>query len=88
MVNGGVQGRCLTAQGSLIGMQADISVILHSMKENEKEVSFMSEQEKKELDHIARVFEKFLYGKLIKREGKRAEGLRVVWIDDDGKPAK
>lgn len=43
----------------------------------------MSEQEKKELDHIARVFEKFLYGKLLEREGVRAEGLRVVWINDD-----
>ena len=43
----------------------------------------MSEQEQKELDHIARVFEKFLYGKLLKQEGVRAEGLRVVWIDGD-----
>lgn len=43
----------------------------------------MSEQEKMELDHIANVFEKFLYGKLIKREGFRADGLRVVWIDEN-----
>lgn len=43
----------------------------------------MSEQERKELDHIAYVFEKFLYGKLLAREGVRAEGLRIVWLDDD-----
>ena len=38
---------------------------------------------KKELDHIADVFEKFLYGKLIKREGFRADGLRIVWLDEN-----
>ena len=43
----------------------------------------MSDQEKKELDLLARVFEKFLYGKLLKREGVRAEGLRIVWMDDE-----
>lgn len=63
-------------------MQADISRSAHSMKENEKEVSFMSEQERKELDHIAYVFEKFLYGKLLAQEGVRAEGLRIVWLEN------
>ena len=43
----------------------------------------MSDQEKKELDLLAHVFEKFLYGKLLKREGIRAEGLRIVWLDDE-----
>lgn len=42
----------------------------------------MSEQERKELDHIAFVFEKFLYGKLLAQEGVRAEGLRIVWLED------
>ena len=43
----------------------------------------MSEQERKEQDLIARVFEKFLYGKLLEREGVRAEGLRLIWLDDE-----
>ena len=43
----------------------------------------MSEQERKERDLIAHVFEKFLYGKLLEREGVRAEGLRIVWLDDE-----
>ena len=43
----------------------------------------MTDQEKKERDLIACVFERFLYGKLLKREGVRAEGLRIVWLDDE-----
>ena len=42
----------------------------------------MSEQERKERDLIAHVFEKFLYGKLLEREGVRAE-LRLIWLDDE-----
>ncbi|MDE7261380.1 MAG: hypothetical protein K2N78_04875 [Oscillospiraceae bacterium] len=43
----------------------------------------VSEKEQRELDHIARVFEKFLYAKALKNEGYRAEGLRLVWLDDE-----
>lgn len=47
----------------------------------------LTEKEQRELDHIARVFEKFLYAKLFAYEGCEAEGLRVVVgrpEDDDG----
>jgi len=42
----------------------------------------MDEQRQRELDHIAHVFEKCLYGKLLKKEGVVAEGLKVVWLDE------
>lgn len=38
----------------------------------------MTEKEHRELDHIARVFEKFLYAKILAYEGVKAEGLHVV----------
>lgn len=41
----------------------------------------MTEKEQRELDRIAYVFEKFLYGKAIANAGHTAEGLRVVWLD-------
>lgn len=41
----------------------------------------MMEKEQRELDRIAYVFEKFLYGKIIENAGCTAEGLRVVWLD-------
>lgn len=47
----------------------------------------MSDKEQKELDLIAHVFEKFLYGKLLEREGVRAEGLKVVWLDENPQEA-
>lgn len=43
----------------------------------------MTEKEQRELDRIAYVFEKFLYGKIIENAGLSAEGLRVVWLDGD-----
>ena len=38
----------------------------------------VSEKEQRELDHIARVFEKFLYAKIFSYEGYEAEGLQVT----------
>lgn len=40
----------------------------------------MTEKEQRELDRIAYVFEKFLYGKILEKEGLKAEGLKVVWL--------
>lgn len=39
------------------------------------------EKEQREMNRIAYVFEKFLYGKSIENAGYTAEGLRVVWLD-------
>lgn len=38
----------------------------------------LTEKEQREMDHIARVFEKFLYAKLFAYEGFEAEGLKVI----------
>ena len=38
----------------------------------------LTEKEQREMDHIARVFEKFLYAKLFAYEGLEAEGLQVI----------
>ena len=41
----------------------------------------MTEKEQREMDRIAHVFEKFLYGKTLANAGYTADGLRVVWLD-------
>lgn len=59
-------------------MQADISTSLHSMKENEKEVSFMEEKER---DIFAEALV-FLKSRHLAKYGLVAEGLRAVRIED------
>lgn len=59
-------------------MQADIQKFLHSMKENEKEVSFMEEKER-DIFAEARVF---LKSRHLAQYGVVAEGLRAVRIED------
>lgn len=43
----------------------------------------MTEKEQRELDRIAYVFEKFLYGKILENAGYTAEGLKLVWLEGD-----
>ena len=59
-------------------MQADISKSLHSMKENEKEVSFMEEKKERDIFAEARVF---LKSRHLAKYGLVAEGLRAVRIE-------
>lgn len=59
-------------------MQADISKSLHSMKENEKEVSFMEEKER---DIFAEALV-LLKTRRLAQLGYVAEGLRAVRIGD------
>ena len=46
----------------------------------------LTEKEQREMDHIAYVFEKFLYAKLFAYEGLRAEGLKVTVGPPDQDP--
>lgn len=59
-------------------MQADIQENLHSMKENEKEVSFMEEKER---DIFAEALV-FLKARHLAQYDVVAEGLRAVRIED------
>lgn len=69
---------CLHYTGGRGGMQADIQKNLHSMEENEKEVSLM---ENKERDIFAEALV-FLKSRHLAKYGVVAEGLRAVRIEE------
>ena len=46
----------------------------------------VTEKEQHEMDRIAYVFEKFLYGKLFAYEGYKAEALRIIVGPPDQEP--